>query len=162
MASCRLVTCDRTVLNGFSANTEGGRLNRLVASCPPVESKPSSVCSDCPLPKDTIQAPITQTESNRLVSQMIQCGTYIFKSGITQEQAKEILAAKTRKRFESEGVRIIRREQEAIACATDPFNSDTRFSAFSRQAAAEVCPPIPPPPAPPARACPLTKNQKMS
>jgi hypothetical protein len=25
-----------------------------------------------------------------------------------------------------------------------------------------ICPRLPPPPAPPARACPLTKNQKMS
>lgn len=114
----------------------------------------------CPEPQ-TVQPPITPAESSRIASLAFACGG--SPSGaVTQSRAKELLAAAgARKQFGSETVRIERRIQETLACATDPFDSETRFSTFNRLPASELCPPLPPPPAPPAKNCPLEKNKKF-
>ncbi len=115
----------------------------------------------CKETKETIQYPITPAESSRIQDLANKCGGGT-SGAVTQSRAKELLAAAgSRKQFGSEQVRIERRIQETIACSTDPFDSETRFSQFNRLPASEICPPLPPPPAPPAKKCPLEKNKKF-
>jgi hypothetical protein len=159
MSSCRLKKCDRTLQNGSGSNTEGGRLYRTLKACPPVSTTPVRDDFIC-RPKESIQTPQTQTESNYLISRMVECGTYQYQASVTQERAKELLLkggnGASRRQFESEEVRVRAREQEEIRCSTNPYPSSLYPIVET------LCPPLPPPPAPPARACPLTKNQKMS
>ena len=153
-----------TPLNGFSANTESGRLRQLTRNCSYMSQTISGkgnleLCKSCEV--QTVQPPITPAESSRIASLAFACGG--SPSGaVTQSRAKELLAAAgSRKQFGSETVRIERRIQETISCSTDPFDSETRFSQFNRLPASEICPPLPPPPAPPAKNCPLEKNKKF-
>jgi len=152
-------------LNGFSANTESGRLRNLMKSCgnPIVESvnpSKSDVCITC-YKSPEVQPPITPAESSRLAIKIASCGG--APSGyVTQSRARELLKAQasSRQQFGSEGVRIERMIQETLTCSTDPFDTTSRFSEFNRIPDPFLCPPLPNPPAPPARSCPLTKNQK--
>jgi len=154
-----------TPLNGFSANTESGRLRQLTRGCfymsQTVSGKGNLELCGCKDKDQEVQPPITPAESSRIASLAFACGGSPSGS-VTQSRAKELLAAAgSRKQFGSETVRIERRIQEIQACAIDPFDSETRFSQFNRLPAAEVCPPLPAPPAPPAKACPLEKNKKF-
>jgi hypothetical protein len=151
-----------TPLNGFSANTESGRLRQLTRNCYYMSQTVSGKGNlDSCKEVQTVQPPITPAESSRIASLAYVCGG--SPSGaVTQSRAKELLAAAgSRQQFGSETVRIERRMQETIACSTDPFDSETRFSQFNRLPAREICPPLPPPPAPPAKNCPLEKNKKF-
>jgi hypothetical protein len=150
-----------TPLNGFSANTESGRLRQLTRNCSYMSQTISGkgnleLCKSCDV--QTLQPPITPAESSRIASLALVGGSCV----VTQSRAKELLAAAgSRKQFGSETVRIERRIQETIACSIDPFDSETRFSQFNRLPASEICPPLPPPPAPPAKNCPLEKNKRF-
>lgn len=149
-------------LNGSSANTEGGRLQLAIKRCPPSQSQRlgnPEIC--CPPPTPSVQPTITPCESSRILNLLQACGT--APSGqVTQARAQALLQQfQARQTFATESARIDQRIQDVITCATDPLSETARFSAYSRLAAAEVCPPLPPPPAPPARACPLDKNRKF-
>ncbi len=153
--------CSGTVLNGNSANTEGGRLRRLLKGqgCPIAPQVPQgNPCFVCPIPQ-TIQPSYTPLESSRIYTKMIQCGA---QSGqVTQSRVAELLAqSQTRRQFVTEDQRIATVIQETVTCATNPANPEARFSDFARIPDPFLCPPLPAPPAPPARSCPLTKNQK--
>ncbi len=154
-----------TPLNGFSANTESGRLRQLTRGCyymsQTVSGKGNLERCECKEPEERVQPPITPAESSRIASLAFACGG--SPSGaVTQSRAKELLAASgSRRQFGSETVRIEQRIQQIQACSIDPFDSETRFSSFNRLPASEICPPLPPPPAPPAKNCPLEKNKKF-
>ncbi len=150
--------------NGFSANTESGRLRNLMKACgnPIVESvnpSRSDICKVC-ITTPEVNYPITPAESSRLAIKIESCG--ITRPGfVTPSRAREVLAqASARQQYGSEGVRIERMIQNNITCSTDPFETTSRFSEFNRIPDPFLCPPLPNPPAPPARSCPLTKNQK--
>lgn len=151
-ASCRLGP-----LNGFSANTEGGRLRRLMKTtvslpCTPLPAGQESCCA---VPPNRVNVPITPSSDSYLLSQILApCGTASTpQSGrLTQDRVRELLArAGSRQQYSSEGERIQGVLQSVANCPTDPYAEPPTIV---------VCPPLPPPPAPPARACPLTKNQK--
>ncbi len=163
MPSC----CAIGALNGTGANTERGRLHRELKSCtcqrlanaPSFISTPNC-CSS--VPQTRIEFNITPAESSREQT-LAQCVSGLsIKGGVTQSRARELLTRSGQKtQFESETVRIERVQQQALLCSTDPFLPQARFNGFIRQDPIVLCPPLPAPPAPPARACPLTKSQKM-
>ncbi len=160
----KMLVRHHTPLNGFSANTESGRLRQLTRGCyymSQTVSGKGNIERCCVVEEERVQPPITPAESSRIASLAYLCGG--SPSGaVTQSRAKELLAASgSRKQFGSETVRIEQRIQEIEACYTDPFNSETRFSSFNRLPASEICPPLPPPAAPPAKKCPLEKNKKF-
>ena len=149
-------------LNGFTAITEGARMERLLNSCasyraevvPTGNLKGCNTCST----ETFVQPPITPSESNRITSLSAMINNTLVNGGcVSQSRAKELLAAAgSFKQYGSEGVRIAAREQAILACSDDS-------SPLLAGVVLEVCLPIPPPPAPPARAiaCLLGKNQKL-
>jgi hypothetical protein len=153
------MSCVRSPLNGFSANTEGGRLRKQMQACSAftwtaTQGPPQS----CPGPaRPAAQPVITPSESTRIASLGTACGVILGGSGVTQARARELLAkaGERQAQFGSEGVRIDKVIQDAVACGDDGNLS-------KRPIILEQCPPLPPPPAPPARACPLEKNKKLS
>ncbi len=154
--------CGHTPLNGFSANTEGGRLRLAMKTCPPPPSQRlgnPEIC--CPPQTPDVQPTITPCESSRIQSLLTSCGT--APSGqITQSRSRELLLQfQQSKSYGTESNRILQKIQDTTECETNPFSETARFSEYNRLAAAEVCPPLPPPPAPPARACPIEKNRKF-
>jgi hypothetical protein len=159
--------CERTLLNGVGANTEGGRLRQLeknltfpvcaTAARPPVQGNQCLTC----IPSNSIQKPITPAESSRIYTLMVSCGTGSQAGQVTQSRARELLGqSQSRRQFVTEDVRIAAVIQDAVSCSTNPFDTSSRFSEYARIPDPFPCPVLPPPPAPPARACPLTKNQK--
>ena len=154
--------CVPSPLNGNSANTEGGRLHLAMKSCPPpISQRLGNPEFCCPPATPRVQQPITPSEGSRIVNILTTCGS--APSGqVTQARAIALLQQyEQSKNYKTESMRIQEKIQETVFCATDPFSETARFSEYSRLAAAEVCPPLPPPPAPPARACPLEKNRKF-
>jgi hypothetical protein len=153
------MSCIRSPLNGFSANTEGGRLRKQMQACGAFKwVATQGPPQGCPGPATPLVQPtITPAESTRIASLATQCGVILGGSGVTQSRARELLAmANSRQaQFGSEGVRIDKVIQDAVACGDDG-------SLTKRPIIVEQCPPLPPPPAPPARACPLEKNKKLS
>jgi len=144
-----------------SGNSEGGRLRRETrnrATCAVnITVQNGCLCVN----KNTIQAPITPTQGSRIASLQYSCDpTYsatIGSSasaayGVSQSRVQQILAKKNLS-FATESARI-----ESLAKQINECNS----TMFHVPLIPILCPPLPPPPAPPARACPLTKNQKMS
>lgn len=153
--------CPGTVLNGGTANTEGGRLRQIQKACPAFATvTQGNTCNPCK-PLQEIKPVITPAESSRIYSLMVSCGTGAQSGQVTQSRVRELLGqSQSRRQFVSEEVRVQALVQETEACATNPFDTSARFSEYARIPDPFVCPPLPPPPAPPARACPLTKNQK--
>jgi len=140
-----------------SGNSEGGRLRketRKLATC----STNITVQNGCLcVNKQTIQAPITPTQGSRIASLQYACEQGAFASGpypygVSQSRVQQILAKKNRN-FDTESKKLASISQEINACNSTMFHVPL---------IPILCPPLPPPPAPPARACPLTKNQKMS
>ena len=142
-------------LNGASANTEGGRLARLMRPgrmCyrGDVVSTGSGFCK----PKDSVQTPITPTSdsrTNRLTATIN--GTQLNGGGITQERVRQLLATLAVRSGIPESVRIAELQEKTIACSDD--------SPTLRPIIIPACPPLPPPPGPPAPICVLSKSQKF-
>lgn len=155
-------SCPFTPLNGSGGNTEGGRLVRQLKGCTAPPALPVPRDSVCCRIQESVQAAITPASSS-YTETLASCGQPVRGRGsITQARARELLRmAGSRRQYESEGVRIQAVEQATVNCSTDPFNPTTRFSSYNSPLILLVCPPLPAPPAPPAKACPLTKNQKM-
>ncbi len=150
----------RNPLNGFSANSESGRLRKQLMRCPPVLAE-KVVDNGCKTKVIQETKPlITPTEGSHLASKMIQCGTYVRSGAVPQSMAKELLEKLGRQQYGSEGVRIGAVEQAAVECSTDPFSPTARFSNYERIPNPTPCPSPPPPPAPPPRQCIQSKNEK--
>lgn len=142
-------------LNGASANTEGGRLARLM--------RPGRMCysgytvSTCPVScreKVSVQAPITPTSNSRINTLTATInGTQLNGGGITQERVQQLLATAAVRSGMSESVRIAALQEKTIACSDD--------SPTLRPIIIPACPPLPPPPGPPAPICVLSKSQKF-
>lgn len=156
----------RNPLNGYSANTESGRLRRQMARCvaPEAEKVVNKICCDDEkvyYNKD-YNPTITPTESSYLASKMINCGSAVRSGAVPQDVARALLERmKGNAPYITEGVRIAAVEQKAQECSVDPESETARFSMYERFPPITVCPPLPPPPAPPAKQCPLQKNQKF-
>ena len=163
---------NQTPLNGAGANTEGGRLRRLMkfqnngVTC--VADTAPNACGVCK-PPQTEQPPITPAESSRIHDVMVRCGTGTQSGYVTQDRVRELLARTNQgKQFGSEDQRIQNVIQNVALCSTYPNDPLERFlnknvngsNVYVGYAFPEACPPLPPPPAPPARACVLTKNEK--
>ena len=140
-----------SVLNGQGTYTEGARLNKMQKEvCGTMREGPKS-CNQCPI-TPIAQPPITPSEGSRIATLGMSCG--VSMGGVSQQRARELLAtSKLRRNPVSEGVRIDQLIQETAACSPPPL--------FYSPIVQTICPRLPPPPAPPARACPLTKNQKL-
>lgn len=156
--------CPGQAQNGFSANTEGGRLRRMMVTCNyTVTSAAKTAPDECLVcvPTPEVQPTITPAESSRMAALLTRCGSGSSSGSVTQSRARELLAIANRNaQYGSEGVRIAEVIQATTTCATDPNDPTSRFSNYERIPDPFVCPPLPPPPAPPAKACPLTKDQK--
>lgn len=151
----------RNPLNGFSANTESGRLRKQIMMCsPPIAQKVIDTCS-LSKPIQEIKPVITPSEGSYLASKMIEAGTSIRSGAVPQDVAKALLNQITRQQFVTEGVRIGALEQRTLECSTNPFSETARFSNYERIPEPFICPPLPPPPGPPAPQCILQKNQKF-
>lgn len=142
-------------LNGASANTEGGRLARLM--------RPGRMCyrgnvvstgPACCIARSSIQTPITPTSDSRTNTLTATInGTQLNGGGITQERVQQLLAAAGIRSGMSESVRIVELQEKTIACSDD--------SPTLRPIIIPACPPLPPPPGPPAPICVLSKSQKF-
>lgn len=147
-------TCHVPVLNGACSNSEGGRLSRIMKGLcykGDITSIPSDT-SYCPtrlMPNsisdvtDTIV--ITPPESTRVNN---ICGGNSRR--MTQDYVKKLLH-NLNPSSHCETV-----SDPPITMINKPFFT-SRFEPLDKTYV-----PTPPPPAPPAKACPLTKNQKMS
>ena len=165
MTSC----CPGQALNGFSANTEGGRLRQIMKTCgytvTSVAPTAPDECRVC-VPTPEVQPTITPAESSRITTLIMRCGTGSASGQVTQSRVRELLAKQgvTQPQYGSEGVRIAEVIQATTTCATDPNVPTSRFSEYARIPDPFICPPLPPPPAPPLGGpggpCPLQKNQK--
>jgi hypothetical protein len=142
-------------LNGASANTEGGRLARLM--------RPGRMCyrgnvvstgpASC-IARSSIQTPITPTSDSRTNTLTATInGTQLNGGGITQERVQQLLAAAGIRSGMPESVRIVELQEKTIACSDD--------SPTLRPIIIPACPPLPPPPGPPAPICVLSKSQKF-
>ena len=142
-------------LNGTSANTEGGRLARLM--------KPNRMCYSgnvvstgpvCCKPKESIQFVTTPT-SNTRTNSLNNCinGTIVGGGGLTQERVQELLSTLALRSGMPESVRIAELQKKTVDCSDD--------SPTLRPIILPGCPPLPPPPGPPAPICVLSKNQKF-
>ena len=142
-------------LNGASANTEGGRLARLMRSgrmC--YRGNVVSTGPACCIARSSIQTPITPTSDSRTNTLTATInGTQLNGGGITQERVQQLLAAAGIRSGMSESVRIVELQEKTIACSDD--------SPTLRPIIIPACPPLPPPPGPPAPICVLSKNQKF-
>jgi len=151
MSSCISCPVRPPTLNGASANSEGGRLSRLLRSCC-YKGESTNFPGDtsiCKLTKSGGQIAITPPQSTRINTHVIQ------SNRLTQAYVKSLLAAKTTqgKNYATESNRIAAVEANAAACApSNPLS--LRIEPINTN-----CLPIPPPPGPPAP-CALTKNQK--
>ena len=158
--------------NGSGANTEGGRLRRMMKfhnnGVTSVAETVPNACGICK-PERTEQPPITPAESSRIFDVMVRCGTGTQSGYVTQDRVRELLARTERgKQFGSEDQRIQNVIQNNALCSTYPDDPLMRFqnitingsNVYVGPAFPVACPPLPPPPAPPARACVLTKNEK--
>jgi hypothetical protein len=116
----------------------------------------------CCRPVESIQAPITPSSSS-YTETLASCGRPVRgKGSITQERVLQLIAqAAAKNQYGTESARIAAVEQKTNNCFTDPFNPNARFQTYNAPILPVLCPPLPPPPAPPAKACPLTKSQKM-
>lgn len=142
-------------LNGASANTEGGRLARLM--------RPGRMCyrgnvvstgPACCIARSSIQTPITPTSDSRTNTLTATInGTQLNGGGITQERVRQLLATAGIRSGMSESVRIVELQEKTIACSDD--------SPTLRPIIIPACPPLPPPPGPPAPICVLSKSQKF-
>ena len=141
-----------------SGNSEGGRLRRETrnrATCAVnITVQNGCLCVN----KNTIQAPITPTQGSRIASLQYSCDqdatsfSGVSSYGVSQSRVKQILTKKNLS-FATESARIASLAKQINECNSTMFHTPI---------VPVRCPPLPPPPAPPARACPLTKNQKMS
>ena len=141
-----------------SGNSEGGRLRRETrnrATCAVnITVQNGCLCVN----KNTIQAPITPTQGSRIASLQYACDqdatsfSGVSSYGVSQSRVQQILAKKNLT-FATESARIASLAKQINECNSSMFHVPL---------IPILCPPLPPPPAPPARACPLTKNQKMS
>jgi len=150
-------------LNGFSAITEGARIERLTNSCvsyraeivPPGNTGNCDTCSSRPF----VQPPITPSESNRITALTAMINNSLVNGGcVSQSRAKELLAAAgAAQQYGSEGVKIAALQRATVACSADA-SPDLPLGVVI-----DPCPPLPPPPAPPPRAiaCLLGKNQRL-
>jgi len=142
-------------LNGAAANTEGGRLQRKIATMGPgFIPRLGNADIDCCIPRNSIQYPITQSENSRTsLLTATANGTTLVGAGVTQERAKELLAMSIKKQYGSEGLKTAALQQKTLAAAPNPQ--------LLPPIVIQLCPPTPAPPALPARACPPTKNTKL-
>jgi len=124
-------------MNGSGANTEGGRLNRSIAACVTVPSKPYR-SPECNIYPTTPQAPITQASGNRTSDLALGCAG--VKGGVTADRVQQLLKTMGNN-FRSETSRIEQLRQKTIAC--NP-GSPTPVPIIIQQ-----CPPLPPVPGPP-------------
>ena len=142
-------------LNGASANTEGGRLERLMR--PGRMCYRGNVVSTGPAyckPKASIQSPMTPTSDSRINTiTATMNGTQLNGGGITQERVRQLLATLAVRSGMPESVRIAELQEKTIACSDD--------SPTLRPIIIPACPPLPPPPGPPAPICVLSKSQKF-
>ena len=141
----------RTVLNGGSSLTESARLRKQLEGCviyTPQQGNPQSCCA---IYTNTAQAPITPTESTRILAMAVASSGIAYGGvGVTQDRVRQLLAAQADTRqFSSEGVKTDRLIQKTIEC--------TDVTPFTRPIIVEQCPPLPPPPAPPMRECMLPR-----
>jgi len=150
-------------LNGFSAITEGARIERLSNSCLPyraevVPSGNPTSCDTCS-PLTFVQPPITPSESNRITALSAMINNTLVNGGcVSQSRARQLLAAAgSAQQYGSEGVRIAALQQATAACSADGTPN------LPLGVVIDPCPPLPPPPAPPPRAiaCLLGKNQRL-
>lgn len=126
--------------------SEGGRINRLIASLAKCQAEPVFLSGCCRPSK--IGTRITPAESSRIASLDAQInGTLLNGGGVTQDRAREILA--NPQNPGSEGVRIALLEQ---VTPTPP--------GYGPQIVINSPPIIPPPPAPPLREC-IPKNMRL-
>jgi len=130
--------CSYNPMNGSGANTEGGRLNRSIAACVGVSSRPfcPSKCNKYPT---TPQPPITQASGNRTSDLALGCVG--AKAGVTADRVQQLLRASLTNNFRSETSRIERLQQKTIAC--------NPASATPVPIIIVQCPPLPPVPGPP-------------
>lgn len=144
-------------VSNMSGNSEGGRLRREIKKLTTCATNISVQNGCLCVNKETIQAPITPTQGSRIAILQYACDpAFPFSTspyGTSQDRAKQLLAAKNPTNFVTEGKRIESLDKQIITCNSTMFHVPI---------VPVRCPPLPPPPAPPARACPLTKNQKMS
>jgi hypothetical protein len=143
------MACISSPLNGAAANSEGGRLARMMRGyCYKNTNFPGDV-PFCKVRQSGAQIAITPPESIR-VSTNASTNTRL-----TQEYVKALLAAKAAKglNYATEDARILALQASTAACVP-PDALSSRIPAINTN-----CLPIPPPPGPPAR-CALTKNQK--
>jgi hypothetical protein len=141
----------RTVLNGGSSLTESARLRKQLEGCAvyiPQQGNPQSCCAAY---TNTAQAPITPTESTRILAKTVETSGIAYGGvGVTQDRVRQLLAAQANsKQFGSEGVKTDRLIQKTVECDTS--------TPFTRPILIEGCPPLPPPPAPPMRECMLPR-----
>jgi hypothetical protein len=146
-------------LNGAAANTEGGRLQRAIAKYAnyqapfPEQGNPTS-CYGC-VPEVSPQPTITPSEGSRIaLLTATNNGTMLNGGGVTQDRARQLLAALAgSQQYGSEGMRIAALQQAVAAAAPN--------QQFLPSIVIPVCPTIPGPPAPPAPACPLPKYMRL-
>jgi hypothetical protein len=153
------MSCVSSPLNGSGANTEKGRLHRELKACDRPVTQPfrGGICCR---PTESVQAPITPSSSSYTQS-LMTCGVSA-NGGMSQARVLQLLAQKrTITQYETESARIAAVEQNTVNCSVNPLDPNSRFALFAPPIVLLQCPPLPPPPAPPAKACPLTKGQKM-
>lgn len=158
-------------LNGAAANTEGGRLQRIIANnfhcyAPTPVKGNTAPCSTC-IPTNKVQPNITPAESSRIaVLTATNNGTLINGGGITQDRARQLLArvfpqgsgvgAVGLYNYGSEGVRIAALQQAVVDAAA------SNAPVYSPPITLPCFTPLPAPPAPPLSDCyPRTKNMKL-
>lgn len=150
MSAC--ISCPVPVLNGASANSEGGRLaRRMKGHCYKGNVTTIPDTPFCKVRQPPGQS-ITPVQSIRVNS---MCNV-VSTSRLTQDYVKSLLAAKDvrGKNYVTEGTRIAALEASSAICSPpDPLSLRIKPTDYTFL-------PTPPPPGPPAR-CALTKNQKF-
>jgi hypothetical protein len=163
------MSCSLRPLNGFGANTEGGRLNnksaRICDLRPRLGVGPGLLDRPCTPryadPTNPVQVPITQSAGSYIDVVQGRCEGVLLGSaqrtrGLSQASAMALLAA-VKGKPTSEGVRIKNLQDSFEIGGT----CGAAIGDVPHPIITVVCPPLPPPPAPPSRACPLPKNERF-
>jgi hypothetical protein len=128
------------------ANTEGGRLNRLIQKQVYYSGTPIVLQTTCS-PRTTLSTELTPAESSKYTANSFtetvngQTGTRTtYQGGVSQEQIQALLILQSKTQYGSESIRIAK---ESADCPgyTPAFSSIIP--------PIPVCPPLPAPPAPP-------------
>jgi len=141
-------------LNGAGANTEGGRLSRMMRANRTCYDGRNVSSGPLACVRGSIQFPFTQTENSRItLLNATNNATLLNGGGVTQARARQVLAATLAGVVTTETVYITALQERTIACSDD--------SPTLKPVIIPACPALPPPPGPPAPVCILAKNQKF-